>query len=75
MRNIAADDFVLEIGSGHDPKTRSDVLCDKFIEDDIQRGGNIVTDRLIVAADGQYLPFSDKSFDYIICSHIFLLVS
>ena len=70
MRNIAPTDFVLEIGSGHDPKTRSDVLCDKFIGDDIQRGGKIVTDRPIVAADGQYLPFADKSFDYIICSHV-----
>jgi SAM-dependent methyltransferase len=70
MRNIASTDFVLEIGSGHDPKTRSDVLCDKFIDDDIQRGGKIVTDRPIVAADGQYLPFADKSFDYIICSHV-----
>ena len=70
MRNIAPTDFVLEIGSGHDPKTRSDVLCDKFIENDIQRGGKIITDRPIVAADGQYLPFADKSFDYIICSHV-----
>jgi len=70
MRHIDPTDFVLEIGSGHDPKTRSDVLCDKFIDDDIQRGGKIVTDRPIVAADGQYLPFADKSFDYIICSHV-----
>ncbi|MFQ6044045.1 MAG: class I SAM-dependent methyltransferase, partial [Candidatus Poribacteria bacterium] len=70
MRHIDPADFVLEIGSGHDPKTRSDVLCDKFIDDDIQRGGKIITDRPIVAADGQYLPFADKSFDYIICSHI-----
>lgn len=70
MRNIYPTDFVLEIGSGHDPKTRSDVLCDKFIEENIQRGGRIVTDRSIVAADGQYLPFADKCFDYIICSHV-----
>jgi uncharacterized protein YbaR (Trm112 family) len=68
--NIRPDDFVLEIGSGHDPKVRSDVLCDKFIEDDTQRGGPIITDRMIVAADGQYLPFADKSFDYTICSHV-----
>ena len=42
------DDFVLEIGSGHNPKARSDVLCDKFITDDEQRGGRIVADRPIV---------------------------
>jgi SAM-dependent methyltransferase len=68
--NIKPDDYVLEIGSGHNPKTRADVLCDKFIYDDLQRGGKIVTDRPIVAADGQYLPFTDKSFDYVICSHV-----
>ena len=68
--NIRADDFVLEIGSGHNPKTRSDVLCDKFIEDDEQRGGKIIADRPIVEADGQFLPFADKVFDYVICAHV-----
>ena len=68
--NIRADDFVLEIGSGHNPKTRSDVLCDKFIEDDEQRGGKIIADRPIVAADGQFLPFADNAFDYVICAHV-----
>lgn len=68
--NIKRDDFVLEIGSGHNPKTRSDVLCDKLPQDDTERGGKIVTDRPFIAADGQYLPFADKSFDYIICCHV-----
>ena len=68
--NIRADDFVLEIGSGHNPKARSDVLCDKFITDDEQRGGTIVADRPIVEADGQFLPFADRAFDYVICSHV-----
>ena len=68
--NIRPDDFVLEIGSGHNPKARSDVLCDKFIADDEQRGGTIVTDRPIVEADGQFLPFADRAFDYVICSHV-----
>ena len=68
--NIRADDFVLEIGSGHNPKARSDVLCDKFIADNEQRGGSIVTDRPIVEADGQFLPFADSAFDYVICSHV-----
>ncbi len=68
--NMHADDFVLEIGSGHNPKTRSNVLCDKFIEDDEQRGGKIIADRPIVAADGQFLPFADNAFDYVICSHV-----
>ena len=68
--NIRANDFVLEIGSGHNPKARSDVLCDKFIEDNEQRGGTIVADRPLVEADGQFLPFADAAFDYVICSHV-----
>ena len=68
--NIRADDFVLEIGSGHNPKSRADVLCDKFIEDDEQRGGKIIADRPIIEADGQFLPFADKAFDYVICAHV-----
>ena len=68
--NIRADDFILEIGSGHNPNIRSDVLCDKFIDDDEQRGGTIVADRPMVEADGQFLPFADGAFDYVICSHV-----
>lgn len=68
--NIKTTDFVLEVGSGHDPKIQSDVLCDKYIDDDTQRGGPIVKDRAIVEADGQYLPFRTQAFDYVICSHV-----
>ncbi len=68
--NIKSSDFVLEIGSGHNPKPRSDVLCDKLPEDDTERGGKILIDRPFLAADGQYLPFIDKSFDYIICCSV-----
>ncbi|MFC1714342.1 methyltransferase domain-containing protein [Candidatus Poribacteria bacterium] len=68
--NIKPNDLVLEIGSGDNPRPRSDVLCDKIPEDDTQRGGAIVLDRPFIAADGQYLPFADKSFDYIICCHV-----
>ena len=68
--NIRANDFVLEIGSGHNPNIRADVLCDKFIDDNEQRGGMIVTDRPMVEADGQFLPFADGAFDYVICLHV-----
>jgi SAM-dependent methyltransferase len=68
--NIRAGDFVLEIGSGNNPRPRADVLCDKAIDDDAERGGAIVTDRPIVEADAQWLPFRDRTFDYVICSHV-----
>jgi SAM-dependent methyltransferase len=68
--NIRDTDFVLEIGSGNHPKLRSQVLCDRFIEEDVERGGRIVADRPIVEADAQALPFADQSFDYVICAQV-----
>ena len=67
---IRPGDYVLEIGSGNNPHPRSDVLCDKAIEDDTERGGRIVSDRPIVEADAQDLPFKDSSFDYVLCAHV-----
>jgi SAM-dependent methyltransferase len=68
--NIERGDLVLEVGSGHNPKTRADVLCDKYIEDNTQRGGTLILDRPLIVADGEALPFRGKSFDYVICSHV-----
>ncbi len=68
--NIRDTDFVLEIGSGNHPKLRSQVLCDRFIDEDVERGGRIVADRPIVEADAQALPFADQSFDYVICAQV-----
>ncbi len=67
---IGAHDLVLEIGSGDNPRPRSDILCDRIPDDDTQRAGKIVLDRPFIAADGQHLPFADNSFDYIICCHV-----
>ncbi|HUD19664.1 MAG TPA: methyltransferase domain-containing protein [Patescibacteria group bacterium] len=70
--NIKPTDIVLEIGSGNNPNPRSDILCDRYLSDDGERAGefSIVIDRSMVVADGYHLPFDDKAFDYVICSHI-----
>ena len=62
--------LVLEIGSGDNPNPRADILVDKFLFDNTERGGDIVIDRPIVVADAHHLPFRDGAFDYTICSHI-----
>ena len=68
--NIRPSDFVLEIGSGHHPRHEAHVLCDRFIEEDRERGGALVADRPVVQADAQALPFADQSFDYAICAQV-----
>lgn len=68
---ITRGDRVLEVGSGAKPHKKSTVLCDKFLHDDSQRGGQkIFLGKLFVLADGEHLPFKNKSFDYSICAHI-----
>jgi len=75
--NIKMSDRVLEIGPGAYPFWRSDCLADVFDEtsdvDLTQFGGaelNTKGKPLFRIVNG-ILPFKDKSFDYIICSHVF----
>lgn len=72
LKRIKPDDLVLEIGSGNNPHPRADILCDRYLTKNIERAGafSIVVDRPFVVCDGYRLPFADKSFDYVICSHI-----
>ncbi|MCX6778232.1 MAG: methyltransferase domain-containing protein [Candidatus Micrarchaeota archaeon] len=71
--NIRPNDLVLEVGSGHNPHMRSDVLLDLFEEDtpDQHRGGtNLTVDRPFVKADICGMPFKDKAFDYVLAIYI-----
>lgn len=69
---IMQRDLVLEVGSGDKPYPRSDVLLDKVPEDSSEReaGKDLVVDRPLVIGDVQNLPFADKTFDYVIASHV-----
>jgi|SRR3989339_273573 len=66
---IKGSDIVLEIGSGHNPFYRSDILCDKYITND-ERLSSLKKDRPIVLADCSSLPFKTKSIDYAICLQV-----
>lgn len=67
---IGENDLVLDVGSGHNPNPRSDILCDRYIEDDTERGGSIRVDRPLIVADAHNMPFKSGAFDYVIASHI-----
>ena len=63
---------VLEIGGGHNPHPRADVIVDKYVEDNSHRGGDlkVLGHQTFVQADAENLPFEDDEFDYVICCHV-----
>lgn len=71
---VGPEALVLDIGSGDKPHWRADVLVDRFpdAEHQVQRSGEAAarTPRALFDADAGDLPFADKVFDYVICSHV-----
>lgn len=69
---IKKSDRVVEIGPGHNPSFRSNVIVEKFIETNYHRCGDvkIYPHQTFINADGENLPFKDKEFDYIICNQV-----
>lgn len=70
--SIKKSDVVLEVGPGNHPHKRSNVLLDKFVDDNYHRAGDleILKHQRFVEGDGEVLPFKDKEFDYVICCHV-----
>ena len=61
---------ILDIGSGHNPYKKADVLCERYLED-VERSGHVKIDiRPFVLCDLEFLPFKDKSFGLVTCSHV-----
>lgn len=70
--NIRKSDKVLEVGPGHNPSFRSNVIAEKFVDTNYHRCGDvkIFPHQSFVNADGENLPFKDKEFDYVICNQV-----
>ncbi|WP_092215916.1 methyltransferase domain-containing protein [Desulfoluna spongiiphila] len=62
--------FVLEVGSGGNPYARSNVLLDAYEETRERHWAPLVYDRPTVIGFVEKLPFPDKSFDFVIASHV-----
>jgi len=63
---------VLEVGGGHNPHSRSNVIVDKYIDSNYHRKADIkiLKGQKFIQADGEKLPFDDNEFDYVICNHV-----
>jgi SAM-dependent methyltransferase/uncharacterized protein YbaR (Trm112 family) len=67
---VSRDALVLEVGAGGNPYPRANVMLDAM-ESTIERNEqSLVTDRPLVLGLCEELPFKDKSFDFIIASHV-----
>lgn len=63
---------VLEVGGGNNPHPRSNVVVDKYIDNNYHRRGHlkVYPNQQFVCADGEDMPFENKSFDYVICCQV-----
>ncbi len=67
---VPKDALVLEVGSGGNPYPRSNVLLDAFEATRERHWVPLTSDRPTVLGFVENLPFKDKSFDYVIASHV-----
>jgi hypothetical protein len=61
---------VVEVGGGHEPFSRSNVIFDKYPFDNIHRSQDIAHSAPVLIADAGRLPLVDDSCDLIFASHI-----
>ncbi len=70
---IPAEGLVLDVGSGHQPHRRANVLLERYPEDTIHRTVQQVVfpvNASFVVGDAHQMPFKDRSFGYVIASHV-----
>jgi SAM-dependent methyltransferase len=67
---VSKSALVLEVGAGGNPYPRANVMLDAM-ESTIERNEqSLITDRPLILGLCESLPFKDKSFDFIIASHV-----
>jgi|GEM_PF-468244 uncharacterized protein YbaR (Trm112 family) len=67
---VDKNDLVLEVGSGGNPYARANILLDAYEETRERHWVPLKSDRPMVLGFVEKLPFKDKSFDFVIASHV-----
>lgn len=68
---IKKGDKVLDIGSGYDPFPLATHLADFYEGETSHRARKLVKDnRPFIKCDIENMPFKDKEFDFVYCSHV-----
>jgi SAM-dependent methyltransferase len=68
--SIKKEELVLEVGSGGNPFPRSNILVDAHLDTRERWWAPLIHDRPTIIAFAENLPFKNKSFDYVIASHV-----
>lgn len=69
--DVESSENVLDIGSGTDPFPFSTVHLERYLKFSRHRHTTVeVTSTPLVVSDVQNLPFSEKVFDFVYCSHV-----
>ncbi|HLP18232.1 MAG TPA: glycosyltransferase, partial [Bacteroidota bacterium] len=64
---------VLDVGSGHQPNRRANVILEKYMQGTIHRTTQkavVPDDKQLIIGDALVMPFHDHAFDFSIASHI-----
>lgn len=67
---IGPEALVLEVGAGSNPYPRANVVVDAYERTSERYWTDLTYDRPTILAYGEKLPFRDKTFDYVIASHV-----
>jgi glycosyltransferase involved in cell wall biosynthesis len=70
---IKPDWKVLDVGSGHQPFRRANVIMERYLEPTIHRTNQSVPippDKDMIVADALSMPYKSKSFNFLVASHI-----
>jgi glycosyltransferase involved in cell wall biosynthesis len=71
--NIKPDWKVLDVGSGHQPFRRANIIMERYLEPTIHRTNQSVpvpSDKNMIVADALSMPYKSKSFNFLVASHI-----